>query len=532
MTFNALKASLVMAPQPAVMLNPSGMVLLWNKAAADLFGWTGSETEGRPATFLTPAGRQALSSWRAKPDNLGQCLIACRCKDGREIALPMALIPIQGNDPEDHHCLCIVLKGDEQDQLPEDFRTISRSRLISAMPGHSQPDLRERLQFESLLSTISADLIKTRDSDLTPTLRKSLNAVRTFFAADNAILAFTIRKHQQGTRILTSQADYMEPAPEAASGLAPTALLHYLNRTPFFRFSHPRELPPDWTRERDLARRHGISSGLWIRLRTRDGHVGVIALNQREPGMTWSMDTAHRLQLFGEIMIGAMLRCHVERELAEAKTFQDTILDNLPVGVFVKNASDLTFAFMNRTARQLAGWDPAAAIAGRSNEEVFSPEDAAAFTAQDRKVLETLAALEIDRQAYTSSDGGTKVIRTRKVPVTDKDGNPRYLVGLIEDLTDRIASSTENAHLKQQLQRIRRSEALVQVAENFAHDLNNLLYGITGYTDLVKDMTDDQEILDYLDQVLTGARRASELVNRMQEQQMVAESENIRAESG
>ncbi len=514
MTFNAQKASLAIEPQPAVILNATGMVLLWNKAAEDLFGWTSPEVEGRPAVFLTPEGEKVVNTFQDNQDNGGKCLVNFLCRDGRELLLPMVLITVKGHYPGESHRLIIVLKKGDGDL--EIVDSISRQRLIDSIPDSIHPDLQARVQFESLLSTISTDLIKASCRNLPPVLQNTLNAVREYFGADHAVLGYTTRREQDETQVITSQADYMKNPPESATETALTALFQHLNRTPYFRFSNLNELPLDWTRERNLAAKYGVTSGLWILLRTRDRDVGFIALNMRDSDRQWSMETAQRLRLFGKIMVENLFRGQVEHELAEAKIFQETILENLPIGVFAKNASDLTFAFMNGPARKLVGLGSNTEIAGRSNEDLFSPEDAQAFTSQDRMVLQTRKLLEIDRQAFTTASGNTRAIRTRKVPVFDKNDQARYLVGIIEDLTGQIASSDENIFLRNKLQEVSQSESMVQAAGSFTHDFNNFIFGIMGYIGLIKEMTDNQEILNCLEQILEGANRAADLIDHIQ----------------
>ncbi len=515
MTFHALKASLALAPQAAIMLNSRGMVVMWNQGATDLFGWSAAETEGRPAEFIAPDGQQGFGACLNSPEKWGRCHIKCRHKDGHEMALTVAMVPIPGSKSAEANCLCIILKGQHDKQETVDFQTISRSHLLAAGSRLRGPGMTERLQFESLLSAISGDFLKTRGSGLVKALQTSLNAIREFFEADLALMVYTTGKQRDKTRFFSSQAEYMNPSPEFAKDQIPYGLLQHLNRTPFFRFSHREELPPDWIQERELATRYGVSAGLWLRLPTRGRDVVFMALNQRDPGRQWSMDTAHRLKLLGEIMFGAMFRCRVEQELASAKAFQETILENLPIGVFVKNASDLKFAFMNRAARQIAGCKTHGTPEGKSNQDVFTPEDAAAFTKQDQQVLATGKMLDTDHQVFNSRTQGTKIIHTRKVPVFDDQNQPLYLVGIIEDLTQQIASSQENSQLKSRLKELQQMASVREDTSDFAHDFNNLIYGISGYTNLIKEMTTDPEIFKCLDQILVGAKRASVLINRL-----------------
>ena len=73
-------------------------------------------------------------------------------------------------------------------------------------------------------------------------------------------------------------------------------------------------------------------------------------------------------------------------ELEDARSFLDSVLDNLPVMLFVKDAKDLRFVRWNRAEEEGLGIDRAAAI-GKSDYDFFPEQQARFFEAKDRAVL-------------------------------------------------------------------------------------------------------------------------------------------------
>ena len=73
-------------------------------------------------------------------------------------------------------------------------------------------------------------------------------------------------------------------------------------------------------------------------------------------------------------------------ELEDARSFLDSVLENLPVMLFVKDAKELKFVRWNRAEEQALGIDRSAAI-GRSDYDFFPEEQASFFVAKDRAVL-------------------------------------------------------------------------------------------------------------------------------------------------
>ena len=123
-----------------------------------------------------------------------------------------------------------------------------------------------------------------------------------------------------------------------------------------------------------------------------------------------------------------------EEELRTTKAFLDAIVEYLPVAVFCKDADQRCFRLWNHAAERLFSL-PASQVLGKCDEDLFPPEQAAAFRAKDDAVLLGNDPGEIPEEPLTPPTGPMRWLRTRKVPITGPDGRARYLLGLSEDIT-------------------------------------------------------------------------------------------------
>jgi PAS domain S-box-containing protein len=136
-------------------------------------------------------------------------------------------------------------------------------------------------------------------------------------------------------------------------------------------------------------------------------------------------------------------------ELEDARNFLDSVLEHLPVMLFVKDAKDLRFVRWNKAEEEALGIDRSAAI-GQSDYDFFPEEQASFFVAKDRAVLSGGQLVDIPEEAIQTAHRGLRYLHTIKVPVLGADGQPKYLVGISEDITERKRAQEELARAREQ----------------------------------------------------------------------------------
>jgi signal transduction histidine kinase/CheY-like chemotaxis protein len=98
----------------------------------------------------------------------------------------------------------------------------------------------------------------------------------------------------------------------------------------------------------------------------------------------------------------------------------------------------------------------------------------------------------------------------------DEDQSLKGVVGVVQDITDRVRAEDNRKRLEAQLRQSQKMQSLGQLTGGVAHDFNNLLTVIMGNVADIPDMLDDRdEVLVLLEEVSLAATRAAQLTQML-----------------
>ncbi|WP_269540605.1 response regulator [Cerasicoccus fimbriatus] len=197
-----------------------------------------------------------------------------------------------------------------------------------------------------------------------------------------------------------------------------------------------------------------------------------------------------------------------EMELETQKEMFELVINSVPINIFWK---DLNSVYMgcNRTFAKSAGGLKVRQITGMRDEELTWHRQAAKFVEIDRAVLTTGKPKLGFEESFTTEDGATRWWHTSKLPLKNRSGEVIGLLGVSEDIT-------ESRKVEEHLRQTQKLEAVGQLAGGVAHDLNNMLMGIIGYTDLCRaKLEETHPISPWLQQVSKAAERSEGVVQQL-----------------
>jgi PAS domain S-box-containing protein len=226
------------------------------------------------------------------------------------------------------------------------------------------------------------------------------------------------------------------------------------------------------------------------------------------------LQALHDLAAVVEDALELRLAAETQRRLMEGKF--DALFEYSPdSNVLVDEAGTITR--VNHQTEMLFGYSRGELV-GRPVEQLV-PESLQVRHAADRRRMFAMAVPHVmgaGRGALfgRKRDGSAFPVEISLSRLQFEEG-PQVLAA-VRDITLRVKSEQERQGLEVQLRQAQKMEAIGRLAGGVAHDFNNMLQVIEGYTLLALDnLADPDQVAACLEQVKEAADRASDLTRRL-----------------
>jgi len=202
------------------------------------------------------------------------------------------------------------------------------------------------------------------------------------------------------------------------------------------------------------------------------------------------------------------------RELSATSQFLDSMIENIPNMIFVKDAKELRFVRINHAGEELLGFSRDE-LMGKNDFDFFPADQAELFVAADRATLRNRRLVDIPEETIQTRNKGARTLHTQKIPILDAAGEPSFLLGISEDITE--ARIVQEALLQAQAEAERANKAKSQFLASMSHELRTPLNAILGFSELLSDDTSDKfdkgTRRRFLDQIHTSGQHLLQLIN-------------------
>ncbi|MGY4380828.1 diguanylate cyclase (GGDEF)-like protein/PAS domain S-box-containing protein [Bradyrhizobium sp. i1.3.6] len=139
-------------------------------------------------------------------------------------------------------------------------------------------------------------------------------------------------------------------------------------------------------------------------------------------------------------------RRNLEQERDRNYMFLREIIDHIPSQITVKDALTRQYLLVNRTAEEQFG-QSGDVIVGKTPFDMYPEAAARIVNDDDSKALQAPGGLFKDEHTWQSQTKGPRYITSTRIGIRDKSGEPRYLISVVEDVTERRRAHEKIAHM-------------------------------------------------------------------------------------
>ena len=201
-----------------------------------------------------------------------------------------------------------------------------------------------------------------------------------------------------------------------------------------------------------------------------------------------------------------------EDELRTSRRDLQTIFDNMQ-DVFYRADIEGRIIMLSPSAERLMQY---------TLEELMGQKLADYYVDPDgrKKFLKALEEGEGSVQGYEAAvrnkNGSHVWISTNAHYFCDDEGNVNGIEGTIRDITERKKAEDEKEQLQRELLQSQKMEALGKLTGGIAHEYNNMLAIIMGFSDILKTSLNQQpKLFKYVDEIQHAAERAAKLTGKL-----------------
>jgi two-component system cell cycle sensor histidine kinase/response regulator CckA len=207
-------------------------------------------------------------------------------------------------------------------------------------------------------------------------------------------------------------------------------------------------------------------------------------------------------------------RKNAERSLRQSEKRLRLITDNM-ADVISQTDAQLKIVYVSPSIEKVFGYLPHE-IEGKSGTDLIHPDDLEQILKVAAEARQQGAQSVLLQYRYRHANGGYIWVESATQLLYDEQGQSKGAIFGTRDISDRKKAEKEKIVLEKQLIQAQKLESLGRLAGGVAHDLNNLLSPILGYSELLSGgfaMHDQRK--EKLEQINMAGMRARDLVRQL-----------------
>jgi PAS domain S-box-containing protein len=193
-----------------------------------------------------------------------------------------------------------------------------------------------------------------------------------------------------------------------------------------------------------------------------------------------------------------------EAALKQSEARYRSLFEGAIFGIF-RSTVDGRFLDVNPALVQMLGYDSAADLMTRTIPELYREPASRVILLEELKRTGHLQGADVK---WMRRDGTVLAIRLSSRIIGEERGPLTEYETIVEDVTER-------RHLESHLRQVQKIEAVGQLAAGIAHNFNNLLTAVLGYTELLLSRSSVKADQEDLEEIQKAGQRAAVLTRQL-----------------
>ncbi len=253
----------------------------------------------------------------------------------------------------------------------------------------------------------------------------------------------------------------------------------------------------------------GLCRDLEMIVRTKDGKVRHVLFS------------AHPIEIHGEVCLMTVMNDITKHKQAEEALHRKQDLEqqylDIAGTIFVAIDRNQNVIMINKKGCDVLEYEEKEII-GKNWFDHFLPERLrdSVKTAFDELIAGDYEPVEYFENPVLTRSGEEIIVAWHNTVIRDEDGNVTSTLASGEDITERKQAEEDKKKLEFRLLQAQKMEVIGNLAGGIAHDLNNILSSVLGFSEVAKiDLARGKNLEEDLDEVINAGLRARELVKHI-----------------
>ena len=242
--------------------------------------------------------------------------------------------------------------------------------------------------------------------------------------------------------------------------------------------------------------------------------LGFVGFDSVRRHRQWSDDDVSLIMMIAEIYANVLKKKEMARRLKASERQYMELVEGLPIGLYRRTPGpEGTFIMANQALARIFGYE--------RGEELIGLK-ISSFCADIKKMkqcgleLAKTGMIKEKETRFKRRNGEVFWVSISARQRCDQHGNPVYVEGIVQDISDRKRQEEEKEQLQAQLEQVQRIESIGRLAGGVAHDFNNLLVPILGYSELLMNsLAPSDRLRRYVEPIMEAGERARDIVRQL-----------------